>query len=53
MKYDKEKLTDVSPYDRICGIGMRKGSEGICEPTSWKGQNLLGFAIMDVRDRIR
>lgn len=53
LETENKILVEASPYDCIWGIGMRKGSEGICEPGSWKGQNLLGFAIMDARDRIR
>ncbi len=45
-------LVEASPYDRIWGIGMRKSEEGILEPSKWKGLNLLGFILMDVRNRI-
>lgn len=45
-------LVEASPYDRIWGIGMRQDAEGICDPSQWKGTNLLGFSLMDVRDRI-
>lgn len=43
-------LVEASPYDKIWGIGMRQDEEGIKEPKKWKGQNLLGFALMDVRE---
>lgn len=45
-------LVETSPYDKIWGIGMRKSEEGIFEPSKWKGLNLLGFILMDVRNRI-
>ena len=45
-------LVEASPYDKIWGIGMRKNEEGILEPSKWKGLNLLGFILMDVRNRI-
>lgn len=45
-------LVEASPYDKVWGIGMKKGSVGICDPKKWKGQNLLGFALMEARDRI-
>ena len=46
-------LVEASPYDRVWGIGMRAGSGGNCEPQRWKGQNLLGFLLMEARDMIR
>ena len=46
-------LVEASPYDRVWGIGMRAGSAGICAPQKWKGQNLLGFLLMEVRNIIR
>jgi hypothetical protein len=45
-------LVEASPYDRIWGIGAKRGTEGICEPQKWKGQNLLGFALMETRERV-
>lgn len=45
-------LVEASPYDKIWGIGMKKGTEGILNPYNWKGENLLGFSIMEVRDRL-
>ena len=45
-------LVEASPYDSIWGIGMRAGSAGICDPKNWKGQNLLGFLLMEARERI-
>lgn len=46
-------LVEASPYDKIWGIGMRYNEEGVTEPLSWKGLNLLGFALMQVRDLLR
>jgi ribA/ribD-fused uncharacterized protein len=46
-------LVEASPYDNIWGIGMKAGDEGIEYPQNWKGKNLLGYALMAVRDKIR
>ncbi|MDE6101673.1 MAG: NADAR family protein [Ruminococcus sp.] len=45
-------LVEVSPYDRIWGIGMSANDSGITNPAMWKGENLLGFCLMEVRDMI-
>ena len=43
-------LVEASPVDVIWGIGMAKDHKNILDPTVWRGQNLLGFALMEVRD---
>ena len=46
-------LVEASPRDRIWGIGMSENNEKVGNPNLWRGQNLLGFALMEVRDRIQ
>ena len=46
-------LVEASPYDRVWGIGMGASNENIEKPEMWRGENLLGFALMEVRDEIR
>lgn len=46
-------LVEASPPDRIWGIGMSKTDPLIEQPKSWKGLNLLGFALMAVRDHLK
>ena len=43
-------LVEASPYDKIWGIGLSANEENIENPLTWKGENLLGFALMEVRD---
>ncbi|WP_027621627.1 NADAR family protein [Acetivibrio clariflavus] len=45
-------LVEASPYDKIWGIGMAADDENVENPLQWKGQNLLGFALMEVREEI-
>lgn len=46
-------LVEASPYDRIWGIGLKAGDERAKHPATWQGQNLLGFALVDVRAELR
>lgn len=45
-------LVEASPLDPIWGIGMAADEPGVENPNHWKGSNLLGFALMEVRDQI-
>ena len=46
-------LVEASPRDRIWGIGLSENAPEIENPYFWKGLNLLGFALMEVRRLIR
>lgn len=46
-------LVEASPYDGIWGIKMGQTDKDILNPLKWRGENLLGFALMEVRDEIR
>ena len=46
-------LVEASPWDRVWGIGMGKNNENAQNPAAWRGQNLLGFALMEVREELR
>lgn len=45
-------LVESSPRDRIWGIGMTENNEKCHNPSLWRGENLLGFALMEVRDKM-
>ncbi len=46
-------LVEGSPYDKIWGIGLLENNPAANNPNTWEGSNLLGFALMEVRDLIR
>ena len=43
-------LVEASPVDRIWGIGLTQDDEKVSNPNLWRGLNLLGFALMQIRD---
>jgi ribA/ribD-fused uncharacterized protein len=45
-------LVEASPFDRIWGIGMAATNPAAASPSAWRGLNLLGFALMEVRERL-
>lgn len=45
-------LVEASPVDEVWGIGLAADDPRATDPGSWPGQNLLGFALMAVRDRL-
>ncbi|MDN6268754.1 MAG: NADAR family protein [Tetragenococcus koreensis] len=44
-----KELVEASPYDTIWGIGLKQDDPRAKYKQQWKGQNLLGKALMDVR----
>ncbi len=46
-------LVEASPYDRIWGIGLGAEDPKAKHPSTWQGENLLGFALMNAREAIR
>ncbi|MEV3858364.1 NADAR family protein [Streptomyces sp. NPDC050095] len=46
-------LVEASPVDRIWGIGLTADDPAAQDPERWRGPNLLGFALMEARARLR
>jgi ribA/ribD-fused uncharacterized protein len=44
-------IVEASPVDRVWGIGLAKADPQANDPNQWRGLNLLGFALMQVRDQ--
>jgi ribA/ribD-fused uncharacterized protein len=45
-------LVEASPHDLIWGVGLAAEHPDVRRPIAWRGLNLLGFALMDVRERL-
>ena len=46
-------IVEASPVDRIWGIGLTEDDPRALDQSTWRGQNLLGITLMQVRDAIR
>ncbi|MBF9070277.1 NADAR family protein [Streptacidiphilus fuscans] len=45
-------LVEASPVDRVWGIGLAATDDAAADPDRWRGLNLLGFALMEARQRL-
>lgn len=48
----KRILVEASPVDSIWGVGLAANSIHATHPEKWQGLNLLGFALMEVREQL-
>lgn len=46
-------LVEASPYDKIWGIGLSADDPNALNPNNWKGSNLLGKALMEIRAELQ
>lgn len=45
-------LVYISKRDKMWGIGIDNSSSDKINPLKWKGKNILGFSLMEVRDKL-
>jgi ribA/ribD-fused uncharacterized protein len=45
-------LVEASPVDNIWGIGLAQDDARANNPDHWEGLNLLGFALMEIRNNL-
>ena len=48
----KALLAECSRSDRVWGIGMSMDDPDAVDIAKWRGRNLLGFALMAVREEL-
>jgi ribA/ribD-fused uncharacterized protein len=46
-------LVEASPYDTVWGIGLHWEDDDCLDENKWKGTNLLGKALMEVRKLLK
>jgi ribA/ribD-fused uncharacterized protein len=52
-EFDGKTFVEASPSDGIWGIRMCIADKGVLDERNWNGQNLLGKAITEVREKIK
>lgn len=52
LKYPTQTFVEASPFDQIWGIGLEESNPHVNDPDYWRGQNLLGKCLTEVRDQL-
>lgn len=53
LSTENKTIVEASPYDKIWGIGLHWEDDACLDEKNWDGQNLLGKALMEVREKLR
>ena len=46
------RLVEASPYDSLWGVGLALKNKDLAQPDLWKGSNLMGTLLEDLRNSI-
>ena len=52
LSTENKILVEASPKDAVWGAGLEETHPDAINPRKWPGSNLLGFALMEVRDSL-
>lgn len=52
LRTSKFVLVEANPNDKVWGIGLGANDPRAFDPKTWEGENLLGFILMDLRDKL-
>uniref|UniRef100_A0A7S3Z9B3 NADAR domain-containing protein n=1 Tax=Lotharella globosa TaxID=91324 RepID=A0A7S3Z9B3_9EUKA len=53
MATGERTIAEAAPKDKIWGIGLHASDKRAQDMSTWRGTNLLGVALMTVRERLR
>lgn len=53
LKTYPKRLAEASPSDKVYGIGLAPSDVAAQDPRNWKGDNMLGRVLEQVRDELR
>lgn len=53
LNTDNRILVEASPVDKVWGVGLSEDDPLIFDEKNWKGSNLLGVALMNVRNELK
>lgn len=53
LETGEREFAEASPYDKIWGIGLRENHPDAINKNKWRGQNLLGKILTEIRDEIK
>eukprot|EP00438_Fugacium_kawagutii_P012394 Skav215499 [mRNA] locus=scaffold165:812747:813196:- [translate_table: standard] len=50
---ENKHIVEAAPTDRIWGVGIAKSDPEIWDRKKWRGQNVLGNALMQAREKLK
>ena len=53
LNVTEDYIVEAAPRDRIWGVGMGAKNVNISKPSEWKGCNILGWALMQTREKLQ